>query len=55
MKYLQLARTAASRLTSASPRPVVKWAAWAIVALMPGSLMVIPLIWIARQVRAQAS
>ena len=55
MQCLQLVRTIASRITSALPRPVVKWAGWAVVALLPGSLMVIPLIWIARQLRAQTS
>jgi len=55
MKYLQLARTNARRLASALPHPVVKWAAWAVMALVPGSFMVIPVIWIARQLRAPAS
>ena len=55
MKYLKLAHAAGTRLIAGSPRPVVKWVAWAVVALMPGSFMVIPVIWIARQIRAQAS
>ena len=55
MKYLLLARAAGTRLIAALPRPVVKWAAWVALALMPGSLLLIPLVWIARQLRAQAS
>ena len=55
MKYLLLARATGNYLITRSPRRVLRWAAWTAVALLPGSFMVVPVIWIARQIQAALS
>lgn len=52
MKYLA---RAGSSLMSTPPQTLAKWGGWAVVALMPGSFVVLPLLWLARQLRAQTS
>ena len=55
MKCLPPARAAADRAIDIPPRNFVRWGAWVIAALMPGSFVILPVLWLVRQLRAPAS
>jgi hypothetical protein len=55
MKYLDHARAAVNRLMRSPPRELTKWCAYAVLLLVPGSFLVLPMLWLVRLFGAQAS
>jgi hypothetical protein len=40
-------------LTTATPRDVAKWGAYALLLLAPGSFIVLPVLWLVRYARVK--